>query len=211
MWCAETGEGRKINASKIKELVGGDTLNARPLFGRDHIEFRASHLLCLLTNFKPHAPANDYALWQRIHLIPFKVQFVAEPSSDDERQADPGLPDKLLAEGPGILAWMVRGCLAYQKNGFKVPGVVRAAIDEYKNEEDTVGHFLSECVNARETAKVRAGELYKAYREWCEQNGHKPMSGNSFGKEMHSRFDSFQDSRHTYYIGIELKGHKNEC
>ncbi len=32
VWCSETDDGRRLNASKIKELVGGDTLNARAVY-----------------------------------------------------------------------------------------------------------------------------------------------------------------------------------
>ena len=36
-------------------------------------------------------------------------------------QQDKQLPDKLAAELPGILAWCVRGCLAWQEIGEPAP------------------------------------------------------------------------------------------
>jgi putative DNA primase/helicase len=111
VYCSETDEGRKMATSRVKELVGGDTLNARPLYSRRHVEFAPSHLLMLLTNHRPNCPAGDYALWQRIHLIPFTLSFVDRPEKENERKADTELPHKLKSEGSGILAWLVRGCL----------------------------------------------------------------------------------------------------
>jgi putative DNA primase/helicase len=113
----------------MKELVGGDTLNARAPYGRRNIEFLPSHLLMLLTNNKPHVPANEYAAWQRIYLIPFKFSFVDEPKAPDELEADLELSEKLKAETPGILAWLVRGCPAWQQEGLSPPDSVKLATE----------------------------------------------------------------------------------
>ncbi|HNZ29833.1 MAG TPA: phage/plasmid primase, P4 family, partial [Candidatus Goldiibacteriota bacterium] len=50
VWTSETTDTRKLNAARIKELCGGDTLNARAVYGRDPVEFAPTHLLILLTN-----------------------------------------------------------------------------------------------------------------------------------------------------------------
>ena len=100
VWASESGEGRKLDAGKIKWLVGGDTLVGRPPYGRREISFDPTHTLFLLTNHKPKADPTDYALWQRIHLIPFTLSFVDEPHHENERQRDPYLADPLRAEGP---------------------------------------------------------------------------------------------------------------
>ncbi len=108
IWASETNEGRSVNTSLIKELTGADTLNARPPYGKRPVEFTPTHLLILLTNNRPKAPAGDDALWDRTHLIPFNVRFVDDPHAPNERPADHDLPEKLKAELSGILAWMVR-------------------------------------------------------------------------------------------------------
>jgi putative DNA primase/helicase len=79
VWASEISDGRKLNTGKVKELVGGDTLNARGVWGKNHVQFEPSHVLLLLTNEKPSAPASDYALWKRIYLIPFTQSFVDDP------------------------------------------------------------------------------------------------------------------------------------
>jgi putative DNA primase/helicase len=70
---SETGDGRSLNAAKLKELCGGDTLKHELLMGNGQSSFSPTHLLFLLTNERPVAPANDDALWERIHLIPFNI------------------------------------------------------------------------------------------------------------------------------------------
>lgn len=207
VWASETSDGRRLNAGKLKELVGGDTLNARAVFGKHHVQFAPSHLLFLLTNSKPAAPASDYALWQRVHLIPFERAFVDNPRAPNESNADHYLGDKLKAEVSGILAWLVRGCLAWQKEGLNPPDIVKAATEDYKNDEDTLGHFIEERCTLGASCHVRAGELFQAWKAWAETNGITYISGTRFGLEIRRRgFDSYKDKLGIYYQGIGLKG-----
>lgn len=207
VWASETSDGRRLNAGRLKELVGGDTLNARPIFGKHHVQFAPSHLLLLLTNNKPSTPASDYALWQRIHLIPFERAFVAEPKEANESQADPYLSEKLQVEASGILAWLVKGCLVWQKDGLNPPDIVKAATNEYRSDEDTIGHFIEERCTLNENYQVRAGEIYKAWKAWAESSGATYISGKRFGLEIKKRgFDSYKAKHGTYYIGISLTG-----
>lgn len=104
-WASETEEGRKLAVEKVKFFTGGDTLVGRPPHGKTMIEFTPTHKLFLLTNHRPEVPATEYALWQRMHLIPLNLSYVDEPEKDFERKRDPNLPEKLKAEASGIFAW----------------------------------------------------------------------------------------------------------
>lgn len=207
VWASETSDGRRLNAGRLKELVGGDTLNARPIFGKHHIQFSPSHLLLLLTNNKPSAPASDYALWQRVNLIPFEKAFVTEPTATNEYKADPYLGDKLKAEASGILAWLVKGCLAWQRDGLNPPEIVKAATNEYRSDEDTIGHFIEERCNLKADDQIRGSELYMAWKAWAEASGVTYISVKKFGTEIKKRgFDFYKDKRGVHYIGITLTG-----
>ncbi len=201
VWASETDEGRKLNAGKVKWLVGGDILCGREPFGRREVHFKPTHTLLLLTNHKPKADPTDYALWQRVHLIPFALSFVDEPRRENERRRDPQLTERLRAESSGILAWLVRGCLDWQRDELKPPDTVKAATEQYRQDEDLLGHFIGECCLISAAESVKAGQLYKAYQSWCEEMGHKPISGTRFGKEMKERF-RWAEGRHVVYSGI---------
>lgn len=203
VWASETSDSGKLNVAKVKELVGGDTLNARGIYGKHHIQFEPSHLLLLLTNHKPIAPANDYALWQRIILVPFERSFVENPEAPHESKSDLYLIDKLKAEASGILAWLVRGCITFRKEGLNPPDCVKVATKEYRKEEDLIERFLNDRCVTGQTYETQAGILYKVYQSWAEEMGLKPISGIKFGKEISQRFDSYQ-KRHVYYIGLSL-------
>lgn len=210
VWGSETDEGRNLNAGKLKWLSGGDTLTGREMYGRHQVSFRPSHKFFLLTNHKPHAAADDYALWQRINLIPFTQSFVNDPKLPEERKADPTLPDKLKGEASGILAWLVRGCLEWQAEGLKPPYTVKAATEEYRQEEDTLPAFISECCETGLNLEVQAGKLYSRFKEWCENTGIKAISGVAFGKQIKDRFGSYENRNRTFYVGLSISK-DSEC
>jgi len=203
-WASETGEGRKMDIGKMKWLVGGDSLVGRNLYSKDEISFTPNHTIFLLTNHKPQISAEEYAAWERIHLIPFNFSFVDEPRKKNERKRDKFLKETLLLESSGILAWLVRGFLSWQEIGLNPPNIVKDATKEYREEEDIIGHFLKERCDFDLEQRVQANPLYQSYKNWCESGGLTPLTSTKFGKRLGSRFDKEYDGR-TYYKGMLLK------
>ena len=204
-WASETDRGARFDVGQVKFLTGGGAIPARQLYGHDYA-FVPSHLLVLLTNHKPHADARDAAFWDRLCLVTFNLRFVDHPVQPIERQRDTRLSRVLEAEASGILAWLVRGCLAWQQSGLQVPAAVRQAQQAYREEEDTLGQFLDECCAATPGACVKAGLLYERYKTWATDNALRPMNGNAFGLEMRKRFRWDREKTGYYYYGIGLLG-----
>src|SRR5207302_7016661 len=125
--------------------------------------------LILLTNHKPHADANDAAFWDRLRFVTFNMRFVDDPQAPNEREKDLTLWSQLGEEASGILAWLVRGCLDWQKNGLRTPESVLSAGTTYKNEEDTLKTFLDECCIVKEGARTKASTLYETYKTWADR------------------------------------------
>jgi putative DNA primase/helicase len=203
VWASETDLNARLNAAQIKLITGGGTIKTRPLYG-NMIEFQPSHLVLLITNFKPKANADDDALWNRMVLLPFTLRFVAEPGAPDERQRDPHLIDKLATERSGILAWLVRGCLAWQRTGLAIPDGVKASTEAYREEEDIIGQFVDECCVIHSHASVTASALYNAYREWSDNAGMTPLNQINFGKRMGKRFERKRLESRFQYLGVGL-------
>jgi putative DNA primase/helicase len=95
----ETEEGRRWDESKIKALTGGDTVSAR-FMRRDFFQYTPQFKLLIAGNHKPGLRLVDEAIRRRFNLIPFTVTIPSE-------ERDPDLSEKLKAELPGILAWMI--------------------------------------------------------------------------------------------------------
>jgi putative DNA primase/helicase len=163
----ETRDGGNLDEARVKDLTGGDPMKGRRM-REDYWEFEPSHKLVLATNHKPRIEGTDHAIWRRVHLVPF-TQKIVEP------ELDPELPEKLEAELPGILTWIVLGCLAWQEVGLAVPDKVAAATAAYRGESDLVARFLDESgIELRpddEGAWERSSTLTDAHSAWCGDNG----------------------------------------
>jgi putative DNA primase/helicase len=182
VFASETNEGHRLAEATIKDLTGGEEISARFMRG-EWFSFAPTFTPWLATNHRPIIRGSDPAIWDRIGLIPFTVRI-----PDDEQ--DPELLDKLKAEYPGILTWIVRGAAEWYRQGLKTPAAVREATGSYQAEMDVLGTFLSErCVNDQdeETGWVLAGDLYEAYTKWCEESGEKPMPKRTLGLRLAER------------------------
>src|SRR5690606_27269542 len=133
--CCETEDNRRFAEAAVKELCGGDTVKARRM-REDFWSFKPSHTLMLVTNHKPVVKGTDNGIWRRLRLIPFNQRFW-DPnrgeSGPPELQADSRLKDKLRPELAGIVAWLVRGCIEWQREGLGQPDEVTAATAEYRD------------------------------------------------------------------------------
>ena len=207
VWASESDEGRKLNAGRIKSLTGGDTLTARGMYAKWPEEFQPSHLLCLLTNHRPRVDADDFALWQRLRLIPFNVRFVDNPEEGkNEARKDPDLKAKLLAEAPGILAWLVQGCLEWQLHRLgEPPAAVVAATSEYQEAEDLLNPFIQpECLTGP-GMQVQVGHLYEKYKAWALTGGLHPLSLPRFSEKMGRKFECMESRGRKFFIGLGLR------
>lgn len=203
-FASETDDGAKFSASKVKWLTGNDELIGRYPHDKLPVKFEPTHTLFLLTNNKPHAPGGDYAFWKRMLLIPHKLSFVERPIADNERKVDKYLFEKLKAEASGILAWLVKGCLLWQRDGLNPPACVREATAEYQKDEDIIGQFIDECCLVQEGITVGASNLYNAFDEWYTSNiGKYPPKQKTFGTWMTKRFRRERGKAY-FYIGIGL-------
>jgi P4 family phage/plasmid primase-like protien len=181
----EVEAGRYMSEVQVKQLTGGDRVKAR-FMREDFFEFKPTHKLFLAANHKPRIRGTDHGIWRRIRLIPFLVTI-------PENERDKDLFKKLQVELPGILAWAVRGCLAWQRDGLGEPAEVKAATEAYREEMDTLAGFFEDCCVLEPAAEEKAKHLYDAYVAWCVENGEHPMKQRSFGMALAER--GFRDRK----------------
>lgn len=176
---SEGQQGARLNEAMVKELTGRDTVSARHLYKR-RFSFRPEFKVFLRSNHRPRITGTDNGIWRRILLIPFTVQI-----PDEEQDKD--LERRLQGELPGILRWLVEGCLWWQKEGLREPKAVRAAVANYRAEEDLLAAFLDDCCVEDLDAEVPVGELRRVYERWCEGQGEEPVTSTLFGRMLTER------------------------
>ena len=208
----ETEEGQHFSVSKVKFFTGGGTLVGRHPHDKYDVRFAPTHMLFLLTNHRPKASPDDFAFWERLHLIPFKLSFVnRDPVADHERRADLQLNQLIKAEAPGILAWLVKGCLIYQRDGLNPPESVTKATKAYQRGEDLLADFIELRCDIDKAHECQASEVYRSFNDWYivnidEGEGGKGMSQKRFGFLFGRKFEKVRGKGGSYYYcGVRLK------
>ncbi len=175
----ETEEGRRWASSRIKVLTGGDPISAR-FMRQDFFTYVPQFKLVLSGNHKPGLRNVDEAIRRRFNLIPFTETIPVQ-------ERDQALPDKLKAEGPGILAWMIEGCLAWQRQGLDQPDAVRSATDTYLADEDVFSSWIDECTEREQGAFTRVSELHQSYKRWASKAGERELGIKRFSQQLQER------------------------
>ncbi len=177
----ETEEGRRWAEAKIKSMTGGDPITAR-FMRQDFFTFVPQFKLVIMGNHKPGLRSVDEAIRRRMNLIPFAVTF--QKSDQDEL-----LDEKLRAEWPGILRWMVDGCVEWRRDGLDAPATVRSATDDYLESEDVMGLWLAERYEVRPGSgfKMHSATLFADWKFWAEAAKEYVGSQKTFSQKLQDR------------------------
>jgi putative DNA primase/helicase len=202
VFSVEVADGKRLAEALVKDLTGGDRLKAR-FMRQDFFEFKPTHSLFLACNAKPVITGQDMGIWRRLRLIPWEVTI---PPDQQRPQADV-LAD-LIVDGPAILRWLLEGLADWQRDHKWTAPEVQAATQQYRAEQDILGHFLAERCEIAPRFKVGVGELYEAYLEHCEAVGEEAVRKTTFGKLMRQRgFEQLRDDheRTRKWVGLRLR------
>ena len=194
---SETLVTSKINEQRLKTWTGGDSVTARALY-KEEQTFEPTVKPWLFLNHRPKTEDDSYAFWRRIRSIPFIVKFEGE-------KEDKNLSEKLELESKGILTWLVRGCLLWNKESLEdIPQVVRSATADYQSENDELFDYLA--ANYTEKEDVKALDAFTKYTKWAEESGVKTkdiMSKTMFGRRMSDRFEKVRKTDGIYYLNVQ--------
>jgi putative DNA primase/helicase len=174
--CQEVEQGRAWAEATLKQITGGDRVKARRM--RENFwEFEPTHKLWVCANHRPRVRGADEGIWRRIKLVPFAVTI-------PEGERDRTLLEKLRAELPGILAWAVRGCLAWQRDGLGVPEEIREATAAYRLAEDQIESFIEDACETGPGFEAPKTPLYEAFRRWLLASGEPIIDAKEFRARM---------------------------
>lgn len=172
---AELQEGMRLNTSVAKQLCSTDPIFAEKKF-KAPFNFEPSHTLVLYTNHLPKVGASDDGTWRRLIVIPFHAKIQGEADIKNYTQY---LVDNA---GGAVLSWLIEGARKVIKANYQItrPQCVLDAIGAYREGNDWLGTFINECCEVDKSYQEKSGELYRRYREYCNENGEYVRSTTDF-------------------------------
>jgi putative DNA primase/helicase len=162
---SEIDKGRRWNMSRLNQLSGGDSVTAH-FMRQDDFEYIPKFKLAIFANNKPGFGKVDEAIRRRLLYIAFN-----HTVTDQTRAADPTFADKIKAEWPAILRWMINGCLDWQREDLNPPQQVIDASEEYLASQNNIEAWLADGCVADKAAQTTLKDLFASWKTWCDEHG----------------------------------------
>jgi P4 family phage/plasmid primase-like protien len=188
----EPTKGDRINEGILKEITGGDVMNARALF-KNTISFVPQFKLVVCTNVLFDINSNDDGTWRRIRLCNYKSKFCEDPKTDDPEEPFQFLIDKKL--DLKLKLWTNIFMAMLVKKAFETGGLVKscaavmASSNKYRNTQDYLSEFFRDKIRTDESGIIKKTELYEEFKKWyIVQRGKNIPKGNELYDYMTKKF-----------------------
>lgn len=188
---SEPEEGERLREAEIKAMTSGEPFLVRALHS-DFVEAKPLFKLTISGNHKPEIRGTDDGIWRRVMLVPFDVQIPEAERRDFEE-----FVSALLAEGPGVLNWLIEGLLDYLERGLQIPTAIADATKSYREESDPMQVFLDQCcvVTGSETDFTKTRDLVDAFQFWIEESGQSRWRDRTVTVRLKDKAGRWRDPR----------------
>ena len=181
----ELPDGGKWAATEdINALVSGETLKADPKY-REAVEYRSVAHMMISGNKRPRTDANS-GLFRRMRLLALR-RLPVQDEEMKERIREP-------AELGRILSWALSGLRDGGLRQHPVPTTMRAATDAYRESEDAIGRFISDCCVRDDSAMCTFAGLFREFEKWVEDEKMRPWTRQAFAKALND-LDEFPEHK----------------
>jgi putative DNA primase/helicase len=182
----------------LNSLISGERITIERKY-HDPFVFQPRAKILWAMNELPRVKETSSGLFRRVLIVKF-------PPLDTS--PDISLKGKIESEGAGILNWALDGLDRLRERGrFEIPASISTATDDFKQENDIVKIFVTECCDIGQDFEVKSQDLYNSYSQWCENSGHRPKSITSLSTDW-DRLGFMKNRRNkgSYWSGVKLKG-----
>lgn len=173
----ETDQDGGWNEATMKRAVSGDWVTARFLY-KNPFTYRPTYKIWVGTNHLPRLKSAGHAMRRRLHIL--RLNFVP-------KRPDPDLEQKLVEEHGAILAWMIEGARLWLDHGLTPPASVQNATDEYFDEEDTLGLWLSLKTKKKEGFATPTAALVRSYNRFLASRNLPEVHPSVFGRMLSAK------------------------
>jgi P4 family phage/plasmid primase-like protien len=169
----EPSKDAVINEGVMKELTGGDPLQARALFANSEI-YIPQFSLVVCTNEFFEIKSNDDGTWRRMKLVDFVSKFISDGETYRDTTThvfpkDKSLKEKLPLWAPVFISMLVK--IACETNGEVIdcPEVISAS-NKYRQDQDCISGFINEKIVKDENGSVGKKLMNDVFKEWFVYN-----------------------------------------
>lgn len=195
----------KLESDDFKLLASGEKIQARFKYGNSFLMSRYAKL-AFNCNELPKDVEQTEAFFRRFMIVPFEKTIPAE-------QRNPNLARQIISnELPGVLNWVLQGLDRILKNErFSRCTIIEERLTRYQTESDSVYLFLEEsgytpAKNYTSDFQKPQKELYHEYRDFCKDDGYRPLSNRNFGARLEKLGYERQRTNKGQVFFIEITG-----
>ncbi len=174
--------GTKVESEHFKKMVSREPVEARLPYGKPFLLKRYARL-AFNANELPRDVEHNTAFFRRFLVIPFDVTI---PKAERNKTLHTEI---ITAELSGVFNWVLAGLARLlRQTDFSHCDAAEKALEDYQRESDSVALFLDEQGYRPSTEGYQPlGEVYKAYREFANDCGYRPVSKINFGKRLKTK------------------------
>lgn len=167
----EPDEKENINVGLMKELTGGDKIQARLIY-KEPIEFKPQFKMILTCNHLPKIPSDDGGTWRRLRVVEFTSKFVDNPDPNEPNQfpIDYTLADKLPTWGEALMYLLIEYYKVYKRQGLKEPKEVLICTKNYQVNNDMYAEFINDNIMEDVKSILRIDEVYTHFKQWYKDS-----------------------------------------
>jgi len=194
----EPSLGDRINEGIMKELTGGDPLQARALY-QSPVTFQPQFLLACCTNNNFEIMSTDDGTWRRMRIVDFLSLFCENPVEGDpvkpyQFKVDKNVEAKFEAWKSVFMALLVDRAVKTKGDVVDCPYIV-SRTREYREDQDFFAEYTNSCIVADPTKMLKKSDNEERFEEWWRKknkDGKKPAS-NYLKRYMDGRFGHLVD------------------
>lgn len=208
---SEFKDGEIIETDAFKRATGADKTNARQKW-KTAFDFHSTATLFYTANRTPIFESGDNGVLRRpiflqLNRVFYKASEHPDGIPEGGHVADLKLGRKLRAETQGILAWAVRGAVAYNAEGLNTP---KEMIEDRRNRLeafDPLQDWIAACLEFDPAYECKQGEMFESYKRFCEihATGDPRMNARTFGDKLTGkRIERLKKSGEPWRQGVRL-------
>jgi putative DNA primase/helicase len=173
---ARLGKDSSVIVERLLSITGEDTLTVDRKY-REPWTGKLPTRFVILTNELPRFRDASGAIANRMLVLQLTESFLG--------REDHELDVKLAEELPAILSWALEGVDRLLRNDrFTVPKSSTEAVNLMMDLASPVSAFVRERCARDPDATIAVDDLYAAWKDWAEINGHRAGAKSTFGRDL---------------------------